>query len=100
LQEKPQVKVEPLNFEDVGGVFLFMISGVILSWCFAGLTFLWNIRNKAIKHNVTTCLINLYDFIAKPIPILPEITCLADVLQRRDPGGVEVLSQMYQEEDH
>ncbi|XP_014479810.1 PREDICTED: glutamate receptor ionotropic, kainate 2-like [Dinoponera quadriceps] len=50
--EKPQVKVEPLNFEDVGGVFLIMISGVTLSWFYAGWTFLWNIRNIAIKYNV------------------------------------------------
>ncbi|EZA54442.1 Glutamate receptor, ionotropic kainate, partial [Ooceraea biroi] len=52
-EEKPPVTVEPLNFEDVGGVFLIMISGVMSSWIFAGLSFLWNIRNNAIKHNVS-----------------------------------------------
>lgn len=49
--------MEPLNFEDVGGVFLIMISGVALSWIFAGWSFLWNIRNIAIRHNVITYLI-------------------------------------------
>ncbi|EFN84995.1 Glutamate receptor, ionotropic kainate 2 [Harpegnathos saltator] len=51
--EKPPVKVEPLNFEDVGGVFLIMISGVTLSWFYAAWTFLWNVRNIAVKDNVS-----------------------------------------------
>ncbi|XP_071628678.1 glutamate receptor ionotropic, kainate 2-like isoform X6 [Temnothorax longispinosus] len=51
--EKTAVQVQPLNLEDVGGVFLIMISGVALSWIFAGCVFLWNIRNIAIRHDVS-----------------------------------------------
>ncbi|KYN07451.1 Glutamate receptor, ionotropic kainate 2 [Cyphomyrmex costatus] len=51
--ETVKVQVEPLNFEDVGGVFSIMISGVALSYVFAGWAFIWNIRNVAIKHNVS-----------------------------------------------
>ncbi|XP_072745112.1 glutamate receptor ionotropic, kainate 2-like isoform X2 [Anoplolepis gracilipes] len=51
-EEKVKVQVEALNFEDVKGVFLIMTSGVMLSWLFAGWSFLWNIRNLAIQHNV------------------------------------------------
>jgi len=42
-----------------------------------------------------------YGFIAKLIPILSEImkSYMIDVLQRSDSEGVEVLSQMQQEED-
>ncbi|XP_011690717.1 PREDICTED: glutamate receptor ionotropic, kainate 2-like isoform X2 [Wasmannia auropunctata] len=50
--EVAKVQVEPLNFEDVGGVFAIMISGVALSWIFAGWSFLWNIRNVANRHDV------------------------------------------------
>lgn len=57
LQEKVKVQVEALNFEDVGGVFLIMISGVMLSWLFAGWSFLWNVRNLAIRYDVIACLI-------------------------------------------
>lgn len=49
--------MEALNFEDVGGVFLIMISGVMLSWLFAGWSFLWNVRNLAVRYKVITCLI-------------------------------------------
>lgn len=52
--------MEPLNFEDVGGVFLIMISGVTLSWIFTGLTFLWNVRNVAIRHDVIASMFNNY----------------------------------------
>ncbi|XP_029164967.1 glutamate receptor ionotropic, kainate 2-like [Nylanderia fulva] len=52
-EEKAKVQVEALNFEDVGGVFLIMISGVMLSWLFTIWSFLWNIRNLAIRHNVS-----------------------------------------------
>ncbi|XP_011872397.1 PREDICTED: glutamate receptor ionotropic, kainate 2-like isoform X2 [Vollenhovia emeryi] len=51
--EKEKVQVNPLNFEDVGGVFVIMISGIALSWIFAGWTFLWQIRNVAIRHGVS-----------------------------------------------
>ncbi|XP_070167336.1 glutamate receptor ionotropic, kainate 2-like isoform X1 [Polyergus mexicanus] len=52
-KEKIQVKVEALNFEDVKGVFLIMICGIMLSWFLAGWSFLWNIRNLAIEYNVS-----------------------------------------------
>ncbi|XP_020295440.1 glutamate receptor ionotropic, kainate 2-like isoform X1 [Pseudomyrmex gracilis] len=52
-EDKVTVQVQPLNFEDVSGVFLIMISGVMLSWLVAGWSFLWNIRNLAIDNNVT-----------------------------------------------
>lgn len=44
--------MEALNFEDVKGVFLIMTSGIMLSWLWAGWSFLWNIRNLAIEYNV------------------------------------------------
>ncbi|XP_077258767.1 glutamate receptor ionotropic, kainate 2-like isoform X6 [Temnothorax americanus] len=65
--EKTLVQVQPLNLEDVGGVFLIMISGVASSWIFTGCVFLWNIRNIAIRHDVSFKkeLINELKFLIK-----------------------------------
>ncbi|XP_011157526.3 glutamate receptor ionotropic, kainate 2 isoform X2 [Solenopsis invicta] len=51
--EPVKLEVGPLRFEDVEGVFIIMVSGIALSWIFAGCTFLWNIRNIAVRHNVS-----------------------------------------------
>lgn len=50
--EKPAVTVSPLNFEDVGGVFIVLISGVSLSWLGTIWSFLWHIRNVSVAENV------------------------------------------------
>lgn len=57
--------MELLNFEDVSGVFSIMISGVALSYIFAGWIFLWNIRNIAIKHDVIIYLMIISIFVLR-----------------------------------
>ncbi|XP_028050144.1 glutamate receptor ionotropic, kainate 2 isoform X2 [Monomorium pharaonis] len=73
--EPVQVTVEALDFEDVGGVFTIMISGIALSWIFAGWAFLWNIRNIAVRHDVIIFLMTeflhlLYRIILKATKIV------------------------------
>ncbi|XP_011645300.1 glutamate receptor ionotropic, kainate 2-like isoform X1 [Pogonomyrmex barbatus] len=52
-EEKGKVQVEPLSYEDVKGLFIIMITGIALSWIIAAWAFLWNIRDIAIRHNVS-----------------------------------------------
>ncbi|KAG7201425.1 hypothetical protein KM043_004185 [Ampulex compressa] len=52
-QEKAEVKVEALNFEDVGGIFLILVSGVMLSWLYTGWSLLWHVRGIAIEKNTS-----------------------------------------------
>ncbi|KAL0117227.1 hypothetical protein PUN28_010223 [Cardiocondyla obscurior] len=51
--ETSKAQATALKFEDVSGVFVIMMSGVALSWIFTGWSFLWNIRNVAMRHNVS-----------------------------------------------
>ncbi|KAK2579601.1 hypothetical protein KPH14_010895 [Odynerus spinipes] len=51
--ETPAVTVSPLNFADVGGVFIVLISGIGLSWLGTIWSFIWHIRNVSVNENVS-----------------------------------------------
>ncbi|XP_015173134.1 PREDICTED: glutamate receptor ionotropic, kainate 2-like [Polistes dominula] len=50
--EKPPAIANPLNYEDVSGVFIALGSGLAVSWIGTLWSFIWNIRNVSVTENV------------------------------------------------